>query len=447
MPVSADMPQSSAGTGHKPQRMPPWFSLDHAAIIYPANMNDRTTAFFRLQVELDQTVDIERLTSAVQAISRRLPYYHVEMHRGMFWYYFERNRGTLSPISDSKYPMQQPEAGNPGAHLYRVRVHRNRIALEISHIITDGSGGMVLLKTLLGEYFRLSGLSVPYGNGVLDPTGNPEPGEWEDSFARYSVPGTPAPPMEKPAWHIPGRILPAGQLRITTGRLSVQAVLVVARSHAATLTEYMSAQYLAALQEIQEAELAGKNRFKRLPIKLEIPANMRLLFPSVTMRNFSLFLTPQLDTRLAHYSFDEILRLVQGQMTLGMHRGELTRIITRNVEASHSLLVRMLPLPLKNVLMRTLSQIYGDRLFSGVLSNLGKASLPEPMASRVRSLDILVSCTPTIKTSASMISHGDVLSISFGSLCDRNDVEHLFFTRLVKAGLHVCLESNVNDPA
>jgi len=427
--------------------MPPWFSLDHAAVIYPPTINARTTAFFRLQVVVDEPVDIDRLAQAIRAINRRLPYYHVELRRGFFWYYFERNRGPLAPIADSKYPMQMPEAGIPGAHLYRVRVHRNRIALEISHIITDGSGGMILLKTLLGEYFRLSGLDVHYGDGVLDPAGGPEPGEWEDSFARYSVPGTPAPPMEQPAWHIPGAILPLGQLRITTGRLPVQAALAAAKNHAATLTEYMAAQYLAVLQEIQEAELAGASRFRRLPIKLEIPANMRLLFPSVTMRNFSLFLTPQLDTRLAHYSFDEILRLVQSQMTLGMHRGELTRIITRNVEASRSMLVRTLPLPLKNVLMRTLSQIYGDRLFSGVLSNLGRASLPEPIASRVRSLDMLVNCTPTIKTSASMISHGDVLSISFGSLCDRNDVEHLFFTRLVKAGLHVCLESNVNDPA
>jgi len=441
------MPGSTSGTAQKPQHMPPWFSLDHAAVIYPPTMNARTTAFFRLQVVVDEPVNVDRLAQAIRAINRRLPYYHVELRRGLFWYYFERNREPLPPIPDSKYPMQTPEAGIPGAHLYRVRVHRNRIALEISHIITDGSGGMVLLKTLLGEYFRLSGLDVHYGDGVLDPAGSPEPGEWEDSFARYSVPGTPAPPMEQPAWHIPGAILPLGQLRITTGRLSVKAALAAAKSHAATLTEYLAAQYLAVLQEIQETELADTSRFRRLPIKLEVPANMRLLFPSVTMRNFSLFLTPQLDTRLAHYSFDEILRLVQSQMTMGMHKGELTRIITRNVEASRSILVRMLPLPLKNVLMRTLSQVYGDRLFSGVLSNLGRANLPEPIASRVRSLDMLVNCTPTIKTSASMISHGDVLSISFGSLCDRNDVEHLFFTRLVKAGLHVCLESNVNDPA
>lgn len=441
------MPRSTTGTEQRPRHMTPWFSLDHAAVIYPPTMNARTTAFFRLQAELDEPVDIDRLAQAVRAIHRRLPYYHVELRRGLFWYYFERNREPLGPIADSKYPMQLPEAGNPGAHLYRVRVHRNRIALEISHIITDGSGGMILLKTLLGEYFRLAGLPVSYGDGVLDPRSAPEPGEWEDSFARYSVPGTPAPPMERPAWHIPGAILPLGQLRITTGRLSVQAALAAAKSHAATLTEYMAAQYLAVLQELQEAELGEAGRFRRLPIKLEVPANMRLSFPSVTMRNFSLFLTPQLDTRLAHYSFDDILRLVQSQMTMGMHRGELTRIITRNVEASRSLLVRMLPLPLKNVLMRALSQIYGDRLFSGVLSNLGRAGLPEPLASRVRSLDMLVNCTPTIKTSASMISHGDVLSISFGSLCDRSDVERLFFTRLVKAGLHVRLESNLNDPA
>ena len=423
--------------------MPPWFSLDHAAVIYPANMNERTSASFRLQAVLDRPVDVEMLTKATANVGPRFPHFHVEMRRGVFWYYFERNRSPLVTIADSKYPMQKTGAGQPGAHLYRVIAYNDRIALEISHIMTDGTGGFILFKTILGEYFRLSGLDIPYGDGVLDPGSKPEPGEWEDSFARYSVPGTPVPPMGKPAWHIPGGLLPLGQLRITTGRMSVKAAVATARSQGATLTEYMAAHYLATLQKIQDTEEGGENRFRRFPIKLEVPANMRLLFPSNTLRNFSLFLTPQLDTRLAQYSFKEILAGLKNQMALGMHRGELVRIITRNVEASRSILVRALPLPVKNVLMRALSQIYGDRLFSGVLSNLGKSGLPEPISSKVKWLDVLINCTPTVKTSGSMISHGDVLSVSFGSLCDRTDVERLFFTGLVKDGLRVKIESNI----
>ncbi len=423
--------------------MPPWFSLDHAAVIYPANMSERTSASFRIQAVLDGPVDVELLARATANVEPRFPYFHVEMRRGMFWYYFERNRKPLLPMADSKYPMQKTGAGLRGEHLYRVRAFNDRIALEISHIITDGSGGLILFKTILGEYFRLSGLDFPYGNGLLDPRSQAEPGEWEDSFARYSVPGTPAPAMGTPAWHIPGDLLPIGQLRITTGRMSVRQAIEAARSHGATVTEYMAAHYLAVLQKLQDREHTGRNRFRRIPIKLEIPANMRFIFPSSTLRNFSLFLTPQLDTRLAQYSFKEILGTLKSQVALGLHKGELLRIITRNVEASRSLLVRALPLPVKNVLMRSLSHIYGDRLFSGVLSNLVKADLPEPLASRVRWLDVLINCTPTVKTSGSIISHGDVLSISFGSLCARNDVERLFFTGLVRDGLHVKIESNI----
>ncbi|TFG81963.1 MAG: hypothetical protein E4H20_08670, partial [Spirochaetales bacterium] len=210
-------PETESGGGKNVPRMPPWFSLDHAAVIYPPNISVRSPAFFRIQVVLDSPVNVDLLAKATAKVGLRFPYYHVEMRRGMFWFYFERNNRPLLPVADSKYPMQKPEAGIPGAHLYRVRAYKDRIALEVSHIITDGSGGLILLKTILGEYFRLSGMEVRYENGVLDPSGGPEPEEWEDSFARYSVPGTPAPPPEKPAWHIPGALLPQGQLRVTTG--------------------------------------------------------------------------------------------------------------------------------------------------------------------------------------------------------------------------------------
>jgi len=95
------------------------------------------------------------------------------------------------------------------------------------------------------------------------------------------------------------------------------------------------------------------------------------------------------------------------------------------------------------VFMRTLYKIFGENLFSGLLTNLGPARFPEPLASKILSLELLVTPTIQMKTTAAMISHGDSVAISFGSVIRESELERLFFTRLVKDGLHVKIATNL----
>jgi len=423
--------------------MPPWYALDHAAVIYPAIMSERLTVFFRIQARLDRPVDVELLTQATRNVAPRFPYYQVELKRGVFWFYLERNPAPHVPVADSKFPMQKQGAGQQGAHLYRIRAWNDRVAIEVCHILTDGGGGYILFRSILAEYFRLQGEPVPYGEGIFDPNSTPDPAEWEDSFARYSVRGTPWPEPEHRAWHIPGPLLPTGQLRITTGRLSLQPLMAKAKSLGGTVTEYLVAHYMSVLQDIQDADPLEADRFRRRTIKIEVPANMRRLFPSRTMRNFSLFMMPEVDTRLGRWEFDDIVKTVKHQMALDLQKHELLRTITRNVEAARSLWIRALPLPIKNVFMRILFHVFGESLYSGVFSNMGPSQLPDPLASRVKELDMFMMPSHIVKTAAAMVSHGDAVSITFCSHAAPNEVERRFFTRLVKDGLRVKVESNI----
>jgi hypothetical protein len=124
---------------------------------------------------------------------------------------------------------------------------------------------------------------------------------------------------------------------------------------------------------------------------------------------------------------------------------ELGRTITRNVATAKKSFVRIIPLPLKNVMMRGIYKIYGENTYSSLSSNVGRAGLPDSFAAKVLRVDVILPSTPGLKTVASMISHGDALSISFGSVIERNDLERLFFTRLVKDGLKVKVESNLSN--
>ena len=93
--------------------------------------------------------------------------------------------------------------------------------------------------------------------------------------------------------------------------------------------------------------------------------------------------------------------------------------------------------------MRALNDIYGDRMFSGVLSNLGSFKLPAILRDSALAVDLIINTSPTIKQTVAAISYGDVFSISIGSLCESSEFECRFLTSLVKDGLRVKVESNI----
>jgi len=267
----------------------PWFALDHAAIIYPAILSDKISAYFRIQATLEDPVDVSMLQTALDTVRQRFPYLQIELRKGFFWFFLERNENPNQVMLDSRFPMQKLSARKRGGYLYRVRAFDKRIALEICHILTDGYGAMIFFRSLLAEYYRLQGIETRYDESVFDPRGTPEPSEWEDAFSRYAAPGVPKPVRVTRAWHLPGLALPVHTMRVTTGTLSLAAVLTKAKEYGATLTVYLSAVYLAALQDVQDAHPRCADRRRRKPLQLQVPANLRNFFPSTTLRNFSLY--------------------------------------------------------------------------------------------------------------------------------------------------------------
>jgi len=425
----------------------PWYALDHAALIYPPILSDKVSAYFRLQATLVDPVDVGILQTALDAVSPRFPYLQIELRKGFFWFFLERNENPNNVVQDSKFPMQKPTTMNRGGYLYRVRAYDKRIALEICHILTDGYGAMIFFRSLLTEYYRLQGIPAVYGADVFDPGSTPDPSEWEDAFSRYATPGVPKPVRGTAAWHLPGLALPLYTMRVTTGTLSLAAVLKKAKKYEATLTVYLSAVYLAALQDVQDAHPRCADRRKRKPLRLQVPANLRNFFPSTTLRNFSLFALPDIDTRLGHYEFKNIIVRVRAMMTLAYDPKELVRTVTRNVMTAKNPFIRIIPLFIKNVAMRSVYKSHGENLYSSLATNVGMARLPDAFSEKVLRVDVVLPSTPGLKTVAGMISHRDALSISFGSVIERNDLEQAFFTRLVKDGLRVKVESNeVTNP-
>lgn len=132
-----------------------WLKLDNAAKLYPAIQNAELTAVFRITAVLTDRVKIRPLMTAVSLAESRFPYFRVTLKTGAFWYYLESSDLKFKVLPDFDTPCR---AFGKNELLFRLLVKENRISVEFSHILTDGSGAFSFLKYVLNRlYMEYSG--------------------------------------------------------------------------------------------------------------------------------------------------------------------------------------------------------------------------------------------------------------------------------------------------
>ena len=139
-----------------------WMPLDNAAKIYPAAARKSWSNMFRLSATLTEAVDVEILQSALDVTVRRFPSIAARLRRGVFWYYLQQLAKAPQVMDEHSYPLTRMSRQEMRRCAFRVIVYKKRIAVEFFHSVTDGTGGMIFLKTLLAEYLQ-SVSGVPFG--------------------------------------------------------------------------------------------------------------------------------------------------------------------------------------------------------------------------------------------------------------------------------------------
>lgn len=426
-----------------PARKLRWMKLDNAAKIFPASRRRNWINVFRLSATLSEAVDPQILQSALDVTVRRFPSVAVRLRRGAFWYYLEEIRHAPAVREDCEMPLQRMPLDDIRNCAIRVLYYQNRIAVEFFHAVTDGNGGLIFLKTLVAEYLsQRYHIAIPAEKGVYDRLEEPKEAEIEDSFLRYSGDYA-ASRRGETAYHIHDEPEPDHFLHLTCGMIPVKDVLSIAKSYNVSLTVLLTAVMIQSVLELQNRTVHSVKHQK--PVKVSLPVNLRQLFPSITMRNFILVTNVGVDPRKGEYSFEEILKIVKHQMGLEVNRQHMRAEITVNVKDEQNPALKIVPLFLKNLVMRIVFDIVGEARSSLALSNLGAAKIPSEMIPYVKRLDFIIgpqSCSPY---NCGVISYGDTLYINLVRNTVHPVLEHAFFTRLVQMGLPVTIESNQRE--
>ena len=419
-----------------------WYKLDNAGKIYPAIISKRITSLFRISVSLKSPISLDLLEKANKRVIKRFPYFQVSVKSGFFWYYLETNHRLPRIEGDSLYPCMKMPIKHRRMFLFRVRVYKNRIAVEFSHILTDGTGASVYLKTLTAEYLRLMGHPIPSSrnDGIFPLDEDPLEEEKEDAFRQYFNPKLPPPNKNTGAYHLRGKLIPRHHYYLMTGILPVKAVKDKAGEMGISISEFLISVYIHSFQEYIRLHHRKKKGLK--PIRMNVPVNLRGLYPSETMRNFFLSVEPWIDPRLGEYTLEEIAAKVHHYMRYEVDRKFLNQQITRNVKGELNVVNRLLPLPLKNAVLPLVYRMLGENNYTSGFSNLGKISLPEEMAAHIERFEFFPPPSTGNKIKCTAVSWQDKLYISFGSLVEETEIERFFFTSLRKMEIAVKIESN-----
>lgn len=417
-----------------------WMKLDNAAKIYPASQSRKWMALFRLSAVLTEPVNPSVLQEALQRTLHRFPSFSQRLRSGVFWNYFEQLDGTPEIQKDVMNPCMRMRFRENGGFMFRVRYYGKRIAVEFFHVLTDGTGGFCFLKTLVAEYLtQRYGVVIPRSSDILDCTQNASAEELEDGYlkhARY----VPRSRKEASAYCIPGKRV-RDFMFITTGILDAKAVAEAARRYHATVTEFLVAALILSVDPIQRSQIFSEKKLK--PVKICVPVNLRKYYGSNTMRNFASYINPGIEPRYGEYDFAETVRLVHGQMAVETNEKLLNAKFSTNVLSEQNLFLRIAPWFLKKQAMKLVFKFKGDRQSSTTISNLGAAALPPEMGKYVSRMDFMLGPLSRNRVACACLSYRGRLIINFTRTIRNSAVERNFFTMLVKMGLHVKVESNL----
>ncbi len=422
------------------EKMLRWMRLDNAAKLFSSVRNQNWSNVFRLSMTLKEDIDLQVMQSALDVTVRRFPSIAVRIRRGIFWHYLQQLEQAPTIRNELSYPLAKMSYRESRRCALRVIVYKNRIAVEFFHSLTDGNGGLIFLKSLVAEYLEQKyGTSISLTDGVLGRLEEPNDAEMEDSFLKNAGPVS-AKRKEATAWQLRGVPEHDGFVNLTCFEMSAREIRQKSHEYGVTVTAFLCAVLMQALQQLQKQQVPNIRR--RKPIKIYLPINLRNMFDSHTLRNFILYTMPQLDTRLGEYEFSEICSLVHHWIGLDATPRKMAMLIASNVNSEKSLFVKLIPLFLKNIILRAIFFVNGERKSCLSLSNLGSVSVPDEMCGYIQHMDFVMGVKATSPYNCGVISFGDKLRVNFVRKTQEPQLEMAFFRVLQDFGIAAEVSSN-----
>ena len=435
-------------TGKKLKR---WERFDNTAHLFPIIATDDMSNVYRISVNLTEEVDPQLLQEALNVTLPHFPGFNMRMRKGFFWFYFEENTKAAPDVrEEDAYPCQFIVENRNRNYQFRVTYYRKRINMEVFHALTDGMGTINFLKELTYQYLRLAHPET-FGERQLssDTSLNRE-----DSFMRNYRKKQPKPYKTEKAFLIKGDKLQKNHLGVIHGYLQMAQLKELCRKYDCSINELLVATF--AYSVYKEYNLGGK------PVRIAVPVNLRPYFESVTTKNFFVMVSAELKpdailqgelsqnegsesgcdgTLSQELDFATVVTAIRGSLRSQVNKEHLEKLFSYNVSNQMNILARAVPLPLKNIAIR--SVFVGAALANtSTVTNIGNIKVEPEYEPFIESFHAILPMSKGQDVKGTVCSYGGTLTFTFSSRLEETHVQRRFFRTLAAEGLDVRIETN-----
>lgn len=415
--------------------------LDVAAKLFPAVSSKHNSSVFRVAVILKEEIDEHTLQLALNIIYQRYELFFSRLRRGVFWDYFDKNHLHFTVEKENDIPCNNIVSFQNKGFMLKVLYYKNRMSVEAFHAVSDGSGILEFLKSLVYYYLSIKhGKIIDHQNKVLlfDEKNTNNYDSFNDYFGDLKKVENVKKQKIKKTLQIRGQRYRNSGHSVVTGIVSVDDIKKHCKKNECTITEFLIACMIWAIYEEKQ-----KGTKSERAIVITVPVNLRKPFRSNTLRNFFAVVrvsyTMDKDT-----TFNTLLRDVSFQLKANTELDYLKKESLKNVKISNNIFSKHTPRLLKNMIIPIGFNWMGEIKKTITISNVGQFDFPDGAKPYIEHAEVLSYPTKSTPINSTVCSFGDKLSVNFiRSIKDASVIRGFFKTLSVYANTDVAVYSNM----
>ena len=406
-----------------------WRKLDNTAKIF--SMEDYTNNnTFRLSVVLKEKVNPSYLKDAVIRTLIDYPSYKVKIRAGFFWNYFEKNDNDVIIEEESEMPCQSINFVMNNDYLFKVTYFDKKINVDMCHMLTDGMGGVIFIKSIIYNY-----LNIKYDLDIKVEDKYYDAGYGRDQYLRrydksmFSVDKSKNIFLIKDKYNI--------DINKTYHYIiDVDMFKKICKKYNVSVTVLLTSLYVLALYNTVYDKESGRD------IYINVPVDMRKHFNVYAFSNFFTCMDIKANINKGNVSFDSVLKQIKSEFGSKLKIENLKGYLSRDVKLGTNVAIRLVPLFIKKPIMKTLEKVV--RRSTTTLSNIGVFSVDDRYEKYIENVLVLVNPGNIQKVKCTICSFNGMLNVTINSNLDNNKFE-VEFNRLLEEYIgKIKVESNVN---
>ncbi len=412
-----------------------WEKIDNTALLFSAIAGEQMTNVYRLSATVNEEIQQELLQEALDLVLPKFDGFNLRLRTGLFWVYFEENGKPAPRVTEENlFPCRYIRPNKNNSYLFSVTYYRNKINLEVYHVLTDGMGGLIFLKELVYQYLRLSHpkLRERMGDALSEQTFLSR----EDSFQKNYRRSRPSGYATSKAYRVHLEKLPAGEFGVMHGYMPLEQLRETAHRYGVSINEYLVGTFIWSVYQECLKGMPSKR-----PIRVAVPVNLRPYFDSLTTKNFFVMVSAEFFPKKESYEFAEVLTMVRQSLKSQINKEHLEDLFSFSVASMQNAGLRAIPIFIKNIGMRI---IYGNSALANTatVTNVGDVKVDEPYRQYIENFQAFIAMSKGQKLKGTICSYNGTLTFTFTSIFSETMVQKRFFRTIAEDGVDVQIETN-----